>query len=435
MKLLSVPKKTSEIIFVISAALVVCTLPFSVRLNAISIVVFSIFYLLEGDLHTKYQRLFKNKFALLFIGLYLLHVIGLLYTSNLKQGFFELEKKIAFVVFPLIFATSTYVNGRLVAKLLFCFVSVCFVGAIISVVNGLYHFLQGDASYLFYHKLGSAINFDHAIYFSFYIAFSIFILLIFLRNEWKVLPSSRKISLIAVVVFFVVFLILLSSKTIIVTVFVLLIFVKVRIRFRKKEIVLGSLTLLISIAVLASVVLTVPNIRNRFQDAFIADREQGNPLLLDDYYGFHFTPGNIRLAVWKLTFEVINENDSWIAGVGTGDSQDLLTAKYIEKHVYPGDPTLGTYGFLHYNAHNQFLQFLLMFGVIGLVCFVAILSTLLRKSVINGEASILFFLFMLFTAFCLTESVLHVQKGIVFFLFFSSLLSRESDNNDPLLRG
>lgn len=423
-------REWQERIFLVSAALVVCTLPFSIRLNSLSLVLLGVVYVLEGEWQAKYQRLIRNKLALLFIGLYVIHLIALIYSSNIRQGFMELEKKAGFVVFPVIFATTSYLNGRMVVKLLYCFVASCLMAAIICIVNGLYFYFRGDSTYLFYHNLGAVIKFDHAIYFSFYIALSIFILLIYLKKKWERLSFFEKTLITALIVFFFIFLILLSSKMIIAAVFVLLIFVRLHIRFRQKDILTGVLALLASVTILLSVIFTVPNIRERFKVAFIADREQVNPLFLDDYYLYHFTPANIRLAIWKLTIEIMKEENAWLLGVGTGDSQDLLTAKYVEKHVYPGDPTLGTYGFHHYNAHNQFLQFFLMFGIIGLAWFVAILWILFKKSVINGEASILFFLLVLFTAFCLTESVLHVQKGIVFFLFFSSLLSRPFGYNE-----
>jgi O-antigen ligase len=142
-------------------------------------------------------------------------------------------------------------------------------------------------------------------------------------------------------------------------------------------------------------------------------------LFLNDYQGYHFTGGNIRLAIWKICIEAVNAENAWIIGVGPGDTQTILTKRYIEKNIYPGDEIHE--GFLHYNAHNQFLQYYMSLGIIGLGFFIIILGFLVvtiftKANITAGCISIVFL------SFCFTESVMERQKGIVFFTFFSCLL-------------
>jgi len=409
-------------LFLIFSILVVVTLPYSVRLNSYSIILLSLNWLLEGNWKNRWKLLTHNKYALLFGCFYLIHVFALLYTKNIHQGLFELEKKIGFIIFPVIFATSTYLTHNTALKILHSFVGACLVGAIICLVNGFYFYLDGDSSFLFYHKLGAIINFNHAIYFSLYIGFSIFILLTQLRSNWQSWIISKKLLCILIVLIFMLFLILLSSKIIIAAVFFLLIILFVQIIIEAKGRLLAALALFFGFAFFSLLTYTVPNIRERFEEVFIDKYDQVNPLLLDDYFQYHFTGWNVRLAIWKTAVISVNEEKAWIFGVGTGDSQDVLTAAFEKRHMYPGDALVGSIGFLDYNAHNQFVQAYHMFGIVGLLWFILILVFLFKESIKKDQTNLLFCLLFLFTAFCLTESVMQVQKGIVFFVFFSSLL-------------
>lgn len=426
-------KETNEKLFVASSILVVVTLPFSVRLNSYSIILLSLSWIQGVTVQKKWRETINkirgDKFVLTCIALYLLHVIGLSYSDNIRQGFSELEKKAGFVIFPIILCTSSFVNKKTVSRILACFVCACFVGAVICLVNAMYRYLNGDSSYLFYHKLSSAIGFSHAVYFSFYVAFCIVLLIVFLKEYWSSLITGFKLGIVFLLIFFLLFLTLLSSKIIIPSVFLLIMCFAVNILFRNKNVRWAAIAFIGCLAIFSLFLIFAPNVEERLADTFIDKYEQNNPLLLDDYTGYHFTAGTIRLAIWKTVFEIIGDRNAWLYGVGTGDSQDILTSNYIKKHVYPGDESIGAEGFLHYNAHNQFFQFFLMFGVIGLLLFVYLVIILLMISIAT-HSDALFFLVIVFLLFCLTESVLHVQKGIVFFFFFSSLLRAVGKNTN-----
>lgn len=406
-------------LFLIFSILVVVTLPFSLRLNSWAIVLFTLNWIAEVQWKSKMQLVKKNQFALLMIIFFGYHILGLLYTENGKEGAFELEKRIGCLIFPVVFASSHWLSRDVVKKILTAFVISCTLAALICSANAVYYLTQGDPSYLYYHKLGSSINFNHAVYFSFYIAFTVFIILIFLANSWDALTNPFKIILVFTTLFLLVFLIFLSSKTIILSTIVLLIVFLLTQR-RKKRRIKKFVFSLLGLCILALVLLNNAAIKNRFTEVLVDPYDQVNPLLLDDYQGYHFTGGTIRLAIWKTVLEIVNQNNAWLYGVGTGDTQDMLTDSYIKKHVYPGDEVLGAEGFLTYNAHNQFLQFYLSLGIIGVILFIYILYFLWKAAWVHKDYYLLSML-CLFTIFCITESVLCTQKGIVFFSFFSSI--------------
>lgn len=413
-------KEFHERLFFLFSILVIVTLPFSIKISNIAIVLLALNWVAEGDWKRKFELLRGNTLALLIIGLYLYHAVGVIYSSNTQQGFFELEKKLSFVVFPLVFGSMDFLKESWRKSILNFFWISCLCAAGFCLMNGLQQWATGDSSYLFYHKLGSPLNF-HAVYFSLYVGLSIAILLHAIYYGWKQWSIVTRALYVALEIFFFLFLTLLSSKTIIVSVFLILAFTISQFIIKRKGIVWGGSILALFLIVIILIVSLVPTVRDRFTDIFVDPYKQENVLFLDDYTGYHFTGGAIRLTIWKTIVEAVVEEKAYLFGVGTGDPQDVLTPRYIEKHVYPGDEALGVSGFIDYNAHNQFFQFLISLGLLGTLWFIVILVHLVRKSVKRGDF-ILFFFVTLFAAFCLTESTLQVQKGIVFFSFFSSLL-------------
>jgi O-antigen ligase len=189
--------------------------------------------------------------------------------------------------------------------------------------------------------------------------------------------------------------------------------------FRLKGKLVGWITSIASVFALFFFLTLIPNVKARFVEILIDEYKQENPLLLNDYQGYHFTGGNIRLAIWKICIEAVNAEKAWVIGVGPGDTQTILTQSYIEKHIYSGNEIHE--GFLHYNAHNQFFQYYVSLGIIGLGFFIVILGVVIvtiftKANMMAGCISIIFL------SFCFTESVMERQKGIVFFTFFSCLL-------------
>ena len=345
--------------FYLLSILIAVTLPFSVRLNGLAIILITLNALTLSNWKAMLQEIKTNKVALFFLLFYVLHVVSLAYTKNTHNALRDLETKIAFFIFPLVLVGNKFVDRSFVERVLLYFSWSCFIAAAVCMANALFWLSKGDSSYMFYHQLGYPLDI-HAVYFSLYISVAFFVQLTFLQVNWPRLQLIAKVALISVVVFFLFFLLLLSSKTILIVFFMLLAFWLGRLLFRLKPIWIGlaSLTALILFFFLS--VQLVPNIEKRFEDVLYDDFDQTNPLALEDYQGYHFTGWNIRLAIWKICVQEVTREKAWLLGVGPGDSQDVLTESYVQKHIYPGDEIHE--GFIHYNAHNQFFQYNLSVG-------------------------------------------------------------------------
>lgn len=122
-----------------------------------------------------------------------------------------------------------------------------------------------------------------------------------------------------------------------------------------------------------------------------------------------------RLSIWKSTYELITMKMPF--GTGAADAQPLLNQYYKETNQV----FLAKYTF---PVHNQFLNYVLKFGVLGSVIFIAIsfypiLIGWFSKNVLAICFGILFFISNL------TDDFLIRYDGIVFCALFLSLFTAD----------
>lgn len=105
--------------------------------------------------------------------------------------------------------------------------------------------------------------------------------------------------------------------------------------------------------------------------------------------------------------------DQPLTGVGTGDTQQAFDQKYVELNS-PLDQAW------RLRAHNQFLSFLIAFGLIG---FILILMALILPAILEKRFGSYFVLMFFITAMLsfLNEDTLETQAGVAFFAVFYSL--------------
>jgi len=75
---------------------------FSHFLVSISLILMGANFLVEGDFKAKFDRIKKHKTISLFIGLFLLHVIGLLWTTDFDYASRDIQIKLPLLALPLI---------------------------------------------------------------------------------------------------------------------------------------------------------------------------------------------------------------------------------------------------------------------------------------------------------------------------------------------
>ena len=90
-------------------------------------------WLFMGDpVREKLRRLFHNPIAWVVLSVYLMHLVGLLYTSNFGYAFLDLKLKLPLVVFPLLLASIRPLEPRTLDLVLLLYVAAVFFATCIS---------------------------------------------------------------------------------------------------------------------------------------------------------------------------------------------------------------------------------------------------------------------------------------------------------------
>jgi hypothetical protein len=89
-------------------------------------------WLLSGNLINKFKRFFSNPAALAIASLYILHLIGLLYSDNLQYGLKDIRVKLPLVALPVIFSSIQPISRKKLNILFMLFIGAVTVGSLIS---------------------------------------------------------------------------------------------------------------------------------------------------------------------------------------------------------------------------------------------------------------------------------------------------------------
>lgn len=122
-----------------------------------------------------------------------------------------------------------------------------------------------------------------------------------------------------------------------------------------------------------------------------------------------------RFVYWNIGINLAREN--LLLGVGTGDVEKSFKDAYVDYPIYIAPQ-------YRRRAHNQYITFLVTFGILGLLYFVSFLGFLSYKWRSNNLY--LFFVIVSIISF-LTEDTLETQAGVTFFAFFLGLFSAAPD--------
>jgi O-antigen ligase len=241
----------------------------------------------------------------------------------------------------------------------------------------------------------------HPSYFSLYINLSLALLWLFWFNQNY--TFREHLIFVFVSMFFMLMQVFLQSKMGLICLVLLIIWMILYLMFYKKKYLLAIAAAVFIIMVTIISLKSIPFLAGRFDQSIDAITKEKNKVYQDE-------SSALRLATWKSSIEVMNDN-LW-TGVGTGDVKDALLLRYKrDNYTFAFERKL--------NAHNQFLQTGVALGIIGLA--VLLLQFLIPFVLgFNTNAMIyLVFLAILLLNF-LVESMLETQAGVVFYALFNS---------------
>lgn len=368
------------------------TLPLNKSLVPLLIIITFLFWFIEGNFREKFQVL-KSKYFLLAISLYLLHVVGMLYTNNLKAGGFDLEQKLSLLVLPLLFFSDIQINNIQSLKIFKSFVMGCILAGLICLANAaLKYYISGDINSLLYTNFSPIM---HTSYFAMYFCFAIILILF---NDGIMQNQTLKI---VTVLFLMLLIVLSSSKSglfslgqILLAKFIYDIIIR---KSYLRVIVFSSLLMVTAF----SFYFVFPKAFERITEmkqAITSSKSENNT-------------NTSRIEIWKLSSGIISNN--YLFGVGTGDVKDALKSEYdkLQNSEFTEKKL---------NSHNQYLQTFIALGLPGILILLSLLSSIAYFTwfykMLDGTLLTVIIAFnMLF------ESMLETQAGVVFIVFFLML--------------
>lgn len=346
------------------------------------------------------------------IALYLLYAVGLLYTENMKAGLFDMQVKMSFLAFPVLFAfAAPFFKAGFRERIEQVFIAgVLFSSLLLLTLSAIRFAHSHDFKEFFYIHFS---RFFHPSYFAMYVNVALLLLMNIVFKQWRSLKKTKIALLFAICAFFILIVFLTNSKAgIIVSLFSMLLFLLIKVfSIRNKR--AGIIALVSFIGLALMIWALVPGVKSRFQDAFISltafEKHQSN------------NPGEgsaQRIVIWKCSLQAVQDNP--VIGTGTGDVHETLDKKFTEYGFHYGVK-------LHRNAHSQYYQTAIALGIIGLLTLLIVFFSLLIQGIRNKEAVIVL-ITLVFLLHFFVESMLETQAGTLFTAFFISFFALKNDS-------
>lgn len=363
------------------------TIPFPIRVNSVAIILATVLCVGPALQIKTLKALVLSPLFILIMAHALILVVGLTYSPDINQGFADIER-FALAVALLILTFSMRQSEVTIVQL----VSMLALGCATIIVYGFFAVIFQDESarrnaltlghVYFTDKIGI-----HPAYLTLYLSFIFFFIIEILKQGTGSSQKYRIYFISALAAILVLVLFLRSQMGMIVFMLMSVMYVFTHFKQRAAMVVFF----------LTSVALIV----------YLVDDQRVHTFF--DSYGKNVSSAlDHRKQIWEGAMTGIGEAP--VFGAGTGGEQTALNNAFAEIGFNEGIEK-------SYNAHNQYLSFMLRNGAVELICFLGLLFYCFRIALPRPNRSFLIFL-MIFALTITTESCLNVQKGIVFFYLF-----------------
>jgi len=336
----------------------------------------------------KKKLLIKNKYAFLSISVfYFLPLLGVIYSDNTNSILSDLILKLPFLLLPLVIFTNV-INNKTFNKTYLFFSYGVVAASLSALLKALYFKYNNMGNYLYYHEF-ELFTGKHSTY------FALFLVLAFLYFYRSVTEHHKhRLLHIFILSFILLMLYIVSNRISLVALTIGIVVYTFPILQAKKKI---AFVLLLILGL--SLMINTPYFKKRFSPNYLKSNQLNEV--------------DLREIHWKSVIETIAENNL-LLGTGTEGNRENLYQKYKKYHYKDA------YVF-KYNAHNQFLETSLDFGLLGLMALLFAFAYQF-KLLWFSKNYFLVAVYLSIITFMLTESLLERQSGIVTFSLFVSLL-------------
>lgn len=280
---------------------------------------------------------------------FLISLLGLSYTSDIKSGLSLVELKFTFIYVILIFL-MLIPKKKLHSKFIKVFLFGTLLNALTCYIIAFYKSGYGfNNDYFTYTELAYH---NHPSYLSFYNTVAVIILNHKFLTNWKLGKNKIALASILASLFSVSFIILLSSKAGITTWLIIMFLAFIFDVIHQKQHTAG-LTLLTSSLLLFIIIYNNNTIVSKRFKIFVNTVENYEPDLLDP------ESTSSRIDLWKRSYTLIKEKP--LFGYGTGSVTNELHKLNTNQDQKP------------LNAHNQFINDFVENGLLGLLSLLSVL--------------------------------------------------------------
>lgn len=404
--------------FVFLLAFTLLAIPLKNIIGSISLILFVVVAFAKF----KRETFTFSKSLLLPIAFYILMILSLVWTRDVKLTLAGLQKDVIFLLLPIAFMAMPKLNSPQRYKIfgLFSYGMVLF--CLFYLAKALFRYIStGDSTVFFYHELVTLeVN---AIYISVFSSFALFYFIDF----------KNKTDLTRIIIGFLTMMIfLLSSKSVILIDFLLIVcyysfFSNVPKSVRYVTIAFVTGFLFVSL-------FFVEKVRSRFlieyETAFVDNTISEQTLNATDkvynvslkqawndeeFKGNQFFPGTaLRVYQIRIFTEMMSEHSVFLTGFGLEASQEQIHKKAEQHKVYDG------YG--DFNFHNQYIQTFAELGILGFLLLLSMLYVTVKNACNHKDFLHITFAITMIILF-LTESLFCRQRGITFFIILYCLFN------------
>jgi O-antigen ligase len=335
-----------------------------------------------------------------FAMLYVMYVLYCIPSNNIGQATKDLEHKLSFLVFPILF--SFLPNFELNRdKLLNTFTIGCLILGLYFVAQSTYHFMaSGDSSY--FHSSAFAPS-HHPSYVAAFFSFAIY----FLISEIHPTQSRKRTFSAITVISFLTFLHLpLESLSGVLIIGCLTAFLVLRWAWNTFSKWIFATFILLGLLSIQVIFWIQPSLKdNVAYTSSLVSHYVESPTKFIQETPSGMSGNQARLVVWTITGQIIADHPF---GIGLGNLEGEMKQRLIQLDQHELVEK-------NYNPHNQFLQIAAEIGLVGLAFFVGILFFIVRFALQRKDELLVFLVFSLILN-SLFESMLQRQSGIVFYV-------------------
>ncbi len=386
--------KLHEVIYIASLMLIAIGMPLWPLLMSIGQIALILNWIIEGNFKEKLNKIKRNSILLLIPGIYLMHIIGLAWTTNFSYALNDLQIKLPLLLLPIFMISSINIQLIQLKNILLVFI----LSVTVSSFYSFYLYQTLDINFYFnLREISPIISHIRLSLMCCLAAFACF----FLINRDK-LFSNRNIGLVILSIWLLVFIGILGARITYVAIPIILTIFLIHYLVKQKKLIISALFGLIMLIAPVSFYHFIPSVNFRVNE--VVDE-------LNRYKAGANPNGQSilqRFEYWKVGAGLVKEN--YVYGVGTGDVDDAYQQYYETKG------TLLIPKFRH-RAHNQYLTILITFGIFGGIYFlVAYLLPAIRSDKLSAFMFVVYFIISSISM--LTEDTLETQAGATFFAFY-----------------